>query len=96
MPYQLKIENISSYMQDCHFCEESMCRTDCALPFCSKTTVLDMLKKVGVEDNVSFYGGNRQTAGKKDFMLYLRWQKDFRDPLQTHLSSVERATRVDN
>ena len=55
LPYQLKIENITRYMQSCHFCGNSYCRNNCPLPYSETTTVLDMLHKIGVEDNVSFY-----------------------------------------
>lgn len=92
MPYQLRIENISAYQQECRFCEESMCRADCPLPFCSKTTVLDLMQKIPVEDNVSYYNGGK---GRRDLTLHLRWQRDFKDAFQTHLSSVEKARRID-
>jgi len=36
LPYQLKIENISGYMEDCHFCGNSYCRSNCPLPYSSK------------------------------------------------------------
>jgi hypothetical protein len=60
-------------MQDCHFCDSSNCKS-CPLPFSSKITVLEMLNKVGVDDNVSFYNNKK---GKNDFILNLVWQKDF-------------------
>ena len=86
MPYQLKIENTSGYMQECHFCQSNTCRHNCLLPFDSNQTVLDMLHKVGAEDNISFYGEKR---GKNDFILNLIWNKMFDAPLQRHLSSVQ-------
>lgn len=43
MPYQLRIENISTYMEDCKFCSNPRCTISCGLPFCSKMTVLDFL-----------------------------------------------------
>lgn len=91
LPYQLKIENVASYMSDCHFCGGSSCR-GCPLPYSSTTTILDMLHKVGVEDNVSFYNGKK---GKSDMILNLVWNKDFEKLLQRHLSGVEEGKRVD-
>ena len=85
MIYNLKVENTSGYRQDCHFCDTSSCREHCALPFDDKKTVLDMLQKVGVEDNNSFYHDGR---GKKDFILNLVWAEEFEPPLQRHLSAV--------
>ena len=70
MPYQLKVENNSGYMQECHFCQSSSCRQHCTLPYDPNQTVLDMLHKIGVEDNVSFYGEKR---GKNDLILNLIW-----------------------
>ena len=55
MPYQLKIENVSAYLQECHFCETNTCRQNCPLPYSDEITVLDILQKAGVSDNVSMY-----------------------------------------
>ena len=74
MPYMLHIENNSGYGQDCHFCNDRFCRSSCALPFTSKQTVLDILHKVGVEDNISFYGNKK---GKSDLILNLHWNSEF-------------------
>ena len=57
-------------MQDCHFCDNQYCRDSCPLPFSSTMTFADLLKKVDVEDNVSFYNGNR---GKSDVILNMTW-----------------------
>ena len=56
------------------------------LPYDPNQTVLDMLHKIGVEDNVSFYGEKR---GKNDFILNLIWQRNFEVHFQRHLSSVQ-------
>ena len=71
MPYYLRVENTSGYRHDCHFCQTPNCGANCPLPFDNKQTVLDMLHKVGVEDNVSFYNNEK---GKGDFILNLVWQ----------------------
>lgn len=85
MPYKLMIENTSGYSQDCHYCNTYQCKVHCPLPFSSKMTVLDMLHKVGVEDNISFYSNK---GGKNDLILNLVWQRDFDKSFQKHLSSV--------
>ena len=46
------------------------------MPYSSKETVLDLLHKIGVEDNISFYGGNK---GKRDLILNMLWNRDFED-----------------
>lgn len=88
MPYVLKIENNTGYNTDCHFCGNHNCRTSCPLPYNSKLTVLDMLNKVGADDNVSFYSNK---GGKSDFILNLNWNQDFEKVFQKHLSSVQDA-----
>jgi len=55
MPYQLKIENISRYTEICHFCGIHTCKSNCPVPYSSSMTVMDIINKVGAEDNVSFY-----------------------------------------
>ena len=73
MPYQLIIENVSSYRQDCFFCDDEKCSSKCGLPYTSTMTVFDLLKKLDVDDNVSYYNeGN----GKKDVTLGLILSND--------------------
>jgi hypothetical protein len=84
MPYQLKIENTSGYSQECHFCNQRKCTKNCPLPFSDKQTVLDMLHKVGVEQNRSFYEKN---GGSRDFILNLLWHCDFSKTFEKHLSA---------
>ena len=86
MIYFLKVENTSGYRQNCHYCDTSTCRENCALPFDDSVTVLDMLQKVGQEDNISFYHGDK---GRKDFILNLVWAAEFESPFQRHLSAVQ-------
>jgi hypothetical protein len=38
-------------------------------------TVKDMLNKLGVDDNVSYYKGQ----GNKDFVLNMKWNSDFNE-----------------
>ena len=93
MPYALKIENISAYLQECSFCETSSCRTNCPMPYTDSLTVLDLLHKIGVEDNVSQYAG-RRNGGRKDLILNIVWQKDFDYEIQKFLSGVDKLDRV--
>lgn len=55
-------------------------------------TVLDMLHKIGVEDNISFYGGNR---GKSDLVIDMVWSERFKKNFIKHLSGREEGKRVD-
>jgi len=92
MPYQLRVENNAGYSQDCHFCSNYQCRKNCPVPFASKMTVLDMLHKVGVDDNTSFYQGKN---GKSDFIINLIWHTDFDKSFQKHLSGVVTGVHVE-
>ena len=74
MPYQLKIENVSGYMEDCYFCGNPQCRRGCALPYLNSMTVLDLLQKVDVTDNISYYNEGR---GRKDVTIFFRWSSQF-------------------
>lgn len=84
-PYSLRIENVAGYAEDCHFCEDSRCRQCCALPYSSKTTVLDLLKKLDVQDNISYFNEGK---GRKDVTLAFIWSSDFQTGIQKLLSSV--------
>lgn len=88
MLYKLMVENNSSYSQDCHFCGNYHCRKHCPVPFRDDMTVLDMLHKVGSEDNISYYSSGQ---GKSDFILNIVWHEDFQKEWQTHLSSMVKA-----
>ena len=57
-------------METCHFCASHCCKINCPVPYSSKITVVDMINKVGAEDNISFYN-NRQ--GRQDFILNIVW-----------------------
>ena len=74
MIYKLMVENNSSYAQDCHFCGNYHCRKHCPVPFREDMTVLDMLNKVGADDNISYYNNGN---GKHDFILNIVWHEDF-------------------
>ena len=92
MPYQLKVENTSGWSQNCHFCDQRSCGAHCGVPFSSSTTVLDLLHKVGQEDNVSFYNGK---GGKHDVILNLVWNSSFNETLMRHCSSNQEADKVE-
>ena len=89
MIYFLKVDNSSGTLDDG---QQTSYRTirDCALPFDDKMTVLDMLQKFGIEDNISFYSNSHKDGrGKRDFILNLVWAAEFESPLQRHLSGVQ-------
>ena len=93
-PYHLKIENNRSYggMQPCNWCSQTSCRGNCPLPYSSSITLLDMLNKAGVDDNISFYGDNR---GKHDFIIDICFADTFHKNFIKHLSGMEEGKRID-
>jgi hypothetical protein len=95
LPYQLRLENTSGYLEDCHFCGNRSCRSNCPCPFTSKMTVLDLLHKVGVEDNISFYEERGMKKGKTDVIIDMIWQSDFEDIFIKQLSSMTAPTKLD-
>jgi hypothetical protein len=56
-------------------------------------TVLDMLHKVGVEDNISYYAGK---GGKSDFVLNIVWHSSFTTEFKKHLCGVNEKPKLDN
>jgi ubiquitin carboxyl-terminal hydrolase 4/11/15 len=44
-----------------------------------------MLHRIGVEDNISFYSGQK---GKRDLILNIQWQRDFEDAFIKQLSGM--------
>jgi hypothetical protein len=96
MPYSLCLENNSGYLEDCHFCGNRSCRANCPCPYTTKMTVLDLLHKIGVEDNLSFYGGgSAYKLGKQDVIFEMIWQTDFEDNFIKQLSGMSQAKFLD-
>lgn len=80
-PYHLRIESNRSYGG-----------SNSPLPYSDQMTVLDMLNKNGVDDNISYYGDNR---GKHDFILNMVWADAFHKHFIKHLSGMEEGKRID-
>ena len=53
--------------------------------------MLDLLHKIGVGDNVSFYNNNH---GKSDLILNMLWQRDFDETFIMSLSSMTIAPKL--
>lgn len=51
-----------------------------------------MLEKIGVDDNISFYGENR---GKHDLILDMDWSSSFTKLFMKHLSGMIEGVRID-
>lgn len=66
--------------------------TRMGLPYSEKITLLDMLHKNGVDDNISFYGDNR---GKHDLVLDIYFAESFHKNFIKHLSGMEEGKRID-
>jgi len=60
-PYELSVQNNST-------------GNSCSLESSEEVTVKDMLDKLGVTDNISYYKGGQ---GNNDFILNIKWNSDF-------------------
>ena len=84
--YSLRIKNMSGYMESCQFCGDKRCE-GCPVPFSSRLTLKDLLTKLGVESNVSFFNDLGLKRGKQDITLEVVWnnrlEKSLFDCLQT-------------
>ena len=75
MPYVLGIESkIYKNFKSCYFCDNRHTNQNCPLPYSSQTKIINLLQKISVEDNISFYNGGK---GNKDLKLAFIWSKDF-------------------
>ena len=78
MVYSLRIKNLTGYMEACHFCADKRCE-GCPLPFDKNTTYADLMAKIGVNSNVSFYN-NDYKRGKQDLILEIVWNSKIEKP----------------
>lgn len=71
MLYSLRIKNMTGYMESCFFCGDRRCE-GCPVPFDNQMTYNDLLEKIGVTSNVSFYQDGYH-RGKKDVIIEVVW-----------------------
>lgn len=78
-------------MEACHYCGDKRCE-GCPLPFSKDLTVRDLLMKIGVENNISFYKEDYYKRGKQDVILEIVWhnkiEKAFFDNFQSARSFI--------
>lgn len=79
-------------MQPCNWCNKNTCRSSCGLPYTDNQTVIDLLNKIGVDDNISYYGDNR---GRHDLILNMYWSEYFDKLFIKHLSGMAEGVRID-
>ena len=58
-------------MEACNFCEDKRCE-GCPLPFTEEITYSDLLGKIGVTTNSSFYNDGYK-RGKQDVIFEIVW-----------------------
>lgn len=72
-------------MESCHFCQDKRCE-GCPVPFSEDLTYNDLLMKIGITSNSSFYNDGFK-RGKQDVMFEVVWnskiEKGFFDGFQT-------------
>ena len=69
--YSLRIKNLTGYMESCHFCGDKRCE-GCPLPFTKEMTLSDLMGKIGITQNISFFEQGYQ-RGKRDIILEIVW-----------------------
>jgi hypothetical protein len=62
---------MSGYMEACQFCGDKRC-DGCPIPFSSELTFKDIMMKVGIYNNTSFYLQGYK-CGKSDVTLEIVW-----------------------
>ena len=84
---------MSGYMESCHFCGDKRC-DGCPLPYSSKLTLKDMMMKIGIQNNESFYLEGYK-KGKNDLIIEIVWNpkidKSFFDAFQTAVAFPNQA-----
>ena len=64
---------MSGYMEACQYCNDKKC-DGCPLPFNKDLTYNDLLIKLGVDSNVSFYNDSYK-RGKSDVIFDIVWHQ---------------------
>lgn len=72
MPYVIRLKNVSGYNEPCVFCGDKRCEA-CPLPFNSNMLYNELLEKVGIKDNVSFYSESYSKRGKLEVIIDIVW-----------------------
>jgi hypothetical protein len=62
---------MSGYMESCHFCGDKRC-DGCPLPYDKNLTFKDLMMKIGIDSNISFYSEGYK-RGKNDVILEIVW-----------------------
>ena len=71
--YTLRIKNMTGYMEACHFCSDRRC-DGCPMPFTESATYNDLMNKIGINSNVSFYPNfDTYKRGKHDLIFEVVW-----------------------
>lgn len=69
--YCLKLKNMAGYLEACHFCNDKRC-SGCPVPFDKNLTLNDLLIKIGVTNNNSFFTEGYK-RGKNDVIFEIVW-----------------------
>lgn len=64
MPYRIVFKDISGYYESCHYCGQSKC-SGCTVPFTDAMTIQEVLSKINLLANETFFSDDRQTRGKE-------------------------------
>lgn len=86
MPYMLTFKDISGYYEECHYCGESRCG-GCPVPYSDTATVQQILGKLNLSENNTFFSDNRVSRGK-EIILQVTWHHEIFSKLFDYLSTA--------
>jgi len=64
MPYRLVFKNIGGIYDPCFYCRENRC-DGCAIPYTEMLTIEELLKKVKLQSNDTYFYEDRLIRGKE-------------------------------
>ena len=93
MPYNLCFKDVSSYYEQCFFCDKQKC-DDCSVPFVSNVSVSDMLKNLKITHNDTFFADDMRAIGK-ELQLVVVWHQLFPSEFFNFLSNAVTPKKLD-
>jgi hypothetical protein len=82
MPYTVNLEDISSYYDNCSYCDERKCE-GCRCKYTEDFKVKDLLNQIKLEHNDTFFSTNKSDVGKE-----LKLNVVFHPGICPHFTSV--------
>ncbi len=88
MPYALTFVDKRQYYQDCNLCGKRSCEF-CQVPYDPATSVQQMLSKLNIADNNTFFSDDVVKRGK-ELIVQITWHHEINVNLFSYLSTKNR------